>query len=176
MPYAQLWRLPANHTPQLRAIRRTCRGSGLGAMTPRCARPADKRRRLTLAATDDEYSAPMDASPRVLDLPASGFASLRTALGILTDQGFADEKLDELDNRLHALWPDPTGADLTSDETRPVGLSQKDADLLMGALRVTEVLSMEFPWYAQLVDTIHFISDQLLELWSNDEWLTFRNA
>ncbi len=41
---------------------------------------------------------------------------------------------------------------------------------------MTEVLSMEFPWYAQLVDTIYFISDQLLELWTNDEWLTFRNA
>jgi hypothetical protein len=118
----------------------------------------------------------MEAGPRTIELPASGAVALRTALGILSDQGFVDASLDELDARLSAVWPEPTAVDLSSEFARGVELTMFEADLLLGSLRVTEMLSMELPWYEQLVETIHFIGDQLIALWSATEWMAFRSA
>ncbi len=113
---------------------------------------------------------------RTLLLPAAGAESLRTALGVLTDQGFVDPHLNALDASLYLLWPNPTSEELSNDLVRPFALAIVDADLLLGALRVTEMLSMEFPWYDQLVETIQFIGDQLIELWTKEEWIVFRDG
>ncbi len=108
-------------------------------------------------------------------LPASGATALQTALGVMTDQGLIDELLFELEGRLVSLWPFPDESDFAGNEQRPILLAIEEADLLLRALRLTEALSTGFEWYAMVVKTVHFVSDQLLALWSPNEWLAFHD-
>ena len=108
-------------------------------------------------------------------LPASGATALLTALGVMTDHGILEELLFELEGRLVALWPFPNEDDYSSNEQRPILLGIDEADLLLRALRLTEALSTEFAWYALVVQTVHFVGDQLLGLWTVTEWMTFHD-
>jgi hypothetical protein len=116
------------------------------------------------------------ASERALALPAAGATALQTALGVLTDQGYVDGLLDQLDFRLGELWPSPSSDDFASDEQRNIMISITEADLLLSALRITEALSVEFSWFEMVTETVQFVGDQLLELWSDAEWLVFRDT
>ena len=108
-------------------------------------------------------------------LPASGAVALLTALGVMTDQGMTTESLVELEGRLVAAWPQPGEADFAGNDQRPLMLAIDEAELLLSALRLTEALSTGFAWYAMVVETVQFVGDQLLGLWSASEWLAFRD-
>lgn len=93
----------------------------------------------------------------------------------MTDQGLVTESLVELEGRLVALWPQPDDADLAGNDQRPLMLAIDEAELLLSALRLTEAMSTGFAWYAMVVETVRFVGDQLLNLWSASECLAFRD-
>ena len=108
---------------------------------------------------------------RDLSLPPEGAEALRTVLGILDDamipiDGFLAADLDQ---RLAGLWgPDALG------ENRVIAISIEEADLLLGGLRYTEAMSTELPWYDMVIQAVQFVGDAILDLWSNEEWVAWR--
>ena len=58
----------------------------------------------------------------------------------------------------------------------PIEVSLPEANLLLEGLRFTDVMSMDLPFYDMVVDTINFVGEQLLALWTNAEWLAFHDA
>lgn len=115
---------------------------------------------------------------RVLDLPPSGAGALRTALGILTDNDVPVdlEVLDALDRRLAELYSAEEVAVLGDDVERPFAISIVEADLVLRALRFTEAMSVTFTWYPMVVDTVRFVGDRVTALWTDREWLAFRDG
>jgi hypothetical protein len=107
---------------------------------------------------------------RVVELPWEGAEALRTTLGIVDDN---DIPLDtdictSLDRRLAGLFDD---GDRTTP--RPFELSIAEADTLVAGLRFTEAMSVHLDFFDMVADTCRFITDQLRELWSDDEWSAF---
>ncbi len=119
---------------------------------------------------------PTPPHDRTLRLPWEGAEALRTALGILTDNGVAvdQELLTDLDTRLLQLWGDGYDPRAGSQE-RPITLTMREADLVLVALRYTDVMSMEFPFYDMVVETIQFVGDRITDLWSTAEWMTWND-
>jgi hypothetical protein len=108
---------------------------------------------------------------RDLNLPPEGAEALRTVLGILDDAMIPIDSFlaAELDERLAALWQAPdTGA------IRTITISVEEADLLLAGLRYTEVMSTELPWYEMVIEAVQFVGDAILDLWSDDEWIAWR--
>ncbi len=121
------------------------------------------------------------ASPdtRPLSLPWEGVESLRTILGIVDDHELgvdADDRAS-LDNKL-LIAPQamgPIGAGTESQEIA-IGVTMGEADLLLSALRFTDMMSMHLPFYDMVVETVQFVSDQLTDLWSPEEWMLWRDS
>ncbi len=116
---------------------------------------------------------------RVLTLPWEGVESLRTILGIVDDH---DLKVDEavrasLETKIDAA-PRAMGAIGAGNESNEVGIgvTMAEADLLLVALRFTDMMSMHLPFYDMVVDTVQFVSDQLTNLWPAHEWMAWRDA
>lgn len=120
----------------------------------------------------------MTATSRALVLPPSGGAALRTALGILVDHAVPVDQalLAGLDDRLASSWDAEEWRRLDDADERLVEISIAEADLLLFALAWTEAMSTELPWYPMVVETVRFVGDQLVGLWSDDEWLEHRGA
>jgi hypothetical protein len=111
-------------------------------------------------------------------LPPTGGAALRTALGILVDHAVPVDvdRLGRLDDRLAATWTAEEWSRLDDADEREVELTIADAALLLFALSWTEAMSTELPWYPMVVETVRFVGDQLLSLWSHEEWLAHRSG
>jgi hypothetical protein len=113
------------------------------------------------------------ADLRTLVLPWEGVEALRTVLGILDDHEVrvntaAYEAISV--KLLDAVMMGPQDGDI------PVDVSLSEANLLLEGLRFTDVMSMDLPFYDAVVDTINFVGEQLLALWSNTEWLAFHDT
>lgn len=108
---------------------------------------------------------------RDLTLPPEGAEALRTVLGILDDAMIPIDSFlaAELDERLTALWQAPN-----ADAVRTIPISVEEADLLLAGLRYTEVMSTELPWYEMVIEAVQFVGDAILDLWTDDEWLAWR--
>lgn len=116
---------------------------------------------------------------RPLILPWEGVESLRTILGIVDDH---ELKVDEaarasLDDKLDAAprAMGPIGAGTETQEVS-IGVTMAEADLLLAALRFTDMMSMHLPFYDMVVETVQFVSDQLTALWPAEVWMTWRDA
>jgi hypothetical protein len=74
--------------------------------------------------------------------------------------------------------PKTLGPITAGEEDRQVGLEidLPEAGLLLEALRFTDTMSMHLPFYDMIVETIQFVGDQITDLWSADEWMTFNDA
>ncbi len=110
---------------------------------------------------------------RMLHLPWEGVEALRTVLGILDDHEVrVDPKAYEAISvtLLDAVMMGPQDGDI------PVNVSLPEANLLLEGLRFTDVMSMDLPFYDAVVDTINFVGEQLLALWTNTEWLAFHDT
>jgi hypothetical protein len=118
----------------------------------------------------------LDARPLVL--PWEGVESLRTILGIVADHDLKVDSLAlaSLEGKLD-LAPQAMGAIGAGQELSEVaiGVTMPEADLLLMALRFTDVMSMHLPFYDMVVSTVQFVSDQLTNLWSSDDWMTWRD-
>jgi hypothetical protein len=116
---------------------------------------------------------------RPLILPWEGVESLRTILGIVDDH---ELKVDEearasLDDKLDAAprAMGPIGAGTETQEVA-IGVTMAEADLLLAALRFTDMMSMHLPFYDMVVETVQFVSDQLTGLWPAEVWMAWRDA
>jgi hypothetical protein len=116
--------------------------------------------------------APSERDGRALVLPWEGVEALRTVLGILEDHDVpvnAEAYQSISVTLLNAVMMGPQDGDI------PIEVSLAEADLLLSGLRFTDVMSMDLPFYDAVVDTINFVGDQLLAMWTNAEWLAFHD-
>lgn len=116
---------------------------------------------------------------RILRLPWEGIEALRTALGILDDH---EVKVDDLakaslENKLLRA-PQTSGPITSGAETRSldVAMELSEARIVLQALHFTDSMSMHLPFYDMIVETIQFVGDQITDLWSADEWMTFNDT
>jgi hypothetical protein len=115
------------------------------------------------------------AEGRLLRMPAEGVIALQTVIGIIDDHALVADPwvYASLTKTLQENSPVSTGGD--GDEIE-LSLTIAEADLLLRGLSFTEAMSVELPWYEMVVYTVQFVGDALVELWSNDEWLTYRDG
>jgi hypothetical protein len=121
---------------------------------------------------DSSNSAPGAMDFRSLVLPWEGVEALRTVLGILDDHEVPVniEAYQSISvTLLNAVMMGPQEGDI------PIEVSLAEADLLLIGLRFTDVMSMDLPFYDAVVDSINFVGDQLLAMWTSSEWLTFHD-
>ena len=113
-------------------------------------------------------------SPRVLTMPAEGVVALQTVVGIIDDHDlkYDPEVYYNLTTRLHEATSASTGG--SGDDTT-IEITLPEADLLLRGLSFTEAMSIELPWYEMVVQTVHFVGDALVELWTDAEWMAYRD-
>ena len=112
------------------------------------------------------------ADIRSMLLPWEGVEALRTVLGILDDREVRVDAVayEAISIKLvNAVMMGPQDGDI------PVEVSLLEANLLLEGLRFTDVMSMDLPFYDMVVDTINFVGEQLLALWTSNEWLAFHD-
>ena len=105
--------------------------------------------------------------PRSVVLEHEAVLALTQILGIMGDQLMADglesqwnfEHIIELEARL--MTPAPGEA---------VTLGIDDAALLLQGLAFTEVMSIDFPWIEMLRWVTDFVTTELRQHWSDEEW------
>lgn len=115
-----------------------------------------------------------DQMIRTLMMPAEGIIALQTITGILDDHEVPIDPVvaDRLSRTLHEATPFSTGAE---GEELGVELTIQEADVLLRGLAFTEAMSVELPWYDMVVHTVQFVGDALVELWTDAEWLAYRD-
>lgn len=118
------------------------------------------------------------STSRDIILTTDALAALGQILAIMTDQALAGEgrprwdveTLMSLEVRLGVAtgvndWAMPeTGPD------RTVTLDIGDAALLLDGMAFTEMASVEFPWFDMVRWTADFITTELRQHWTDDEW------
>lgn len=124
-------------------------------------------------AAGADVSATVGADLHTLVLPWEGVEALRTVLGILDDHEVrvdtaAYESISV--KLLDAVMMGSREGDI------PVNVSIAEANLLLEGLRFTDIMSMDLPFYDAVVDTINFVGEQLLALWTSGEWLIFHDT
>ena len=108
-------------------------------------------------------------------MPAEGVIALQTVIGIIDDHALpADQWVyASLTKTLTENSPVSTGAE--GDEIS-ILLTMPEADLLLRGLSFTEAMSVELPWYEMVIFTVQFVGDALVELWTDAEWLAYRDG
>lgn len=114
-------------------------------------------------------------SVRILTMPAEGVVALQTVVGIIDDHDlrYDPEVYYNLTTTLHEATSVSTGG-MGEDTSIPITMAE--ADLLLRGLSFTEAMSVELPWYEMVVQTVHFVGDALVELWTDAEWLIYRDG
>ncbi len=122
---------------------------------------------------DPNHLDPYEA-PRTLTMPAEGVVALQTVIGIIDDHDlkYDPEVYYNLTTTLHEATSVSTGG---SGEDTTIQITLPEADLLLRGLSFTEAMSVELPWYDMVVQTVHFVGDALVELWTDAEWLAYRD-
>jgi hypothetical protein len=118
-----------------------------------------------------------------VELSIEAGAALRQILGIMTDQlmldepgwGWDFERLLELDARLETAWPDDQWQ-TTSGAGAVIALDIEDAALLLDGMAYTEVASADLPWVEMVRWTSDFVTAELRQHWSDEEWSAFHTS
>jgi hypothetical protein len=115
--------------------------------------------------------------PGTLTLPWEGVESLQTILGIVDDHGLrvdvaAKDRLEDTLRIARAKGPLRSGQE---DTVISIELGLAEAALLLDALKFTDLMSMDLPFYDMVADTIQFVSDQLVSLWPAETWMKWRD-
>ena len=108
--------------------------------------------------------------PRVIRLDREATLALSQILGIMLDQlfeleasqGWSTEHIIDLDARL-----------VDSLEGESITLGIDDAALLLQGMAVTELMSVDLPWFETVQWVTDFVTSELRQHWSDQEWLTF---
>lgn len=105
--------------------------------------------------------------PRDIVFEPDAITALTEIIGIMADQVMGESsntrweitRLAELEARLMA--PAPGDA---------VTIGIDDAALLLDGMAFTEVMSIEFPWFEMVQWTSDFVTAELRQHWTEDEW------
>ena len=108
--------------------------------------------------------------PREIVFEPGAVTALTEILGIMADQIMGEAqstrwemtRLVELEARL-----------LQPAEGDPVTIGIDDAALLLDGMAFTEVMSVEFPWFEMVQWTSDFVTAELRQHWTEDEWRDF---
>ena len=108
--------------------------------------------------------------PRAIRLDREATLALSQILGIMLDQlfeleasqGWSTEHIIDLDARL-----------VDSLEGESITLGIDDAALLLQGMAFTEVMSADLPWIEMVRWTSDFVTSELRQYWTEDEWRTF---
>lgn len=105
-------------------------------------------------------------------LDAAG--ALRTLLGIMLDQGWGGgdwdlEHVVALDTALDALWTPEEWVAMVGPE-RVLPMNIEDVAMLLAGMAFTEVASEDLPWIDMVRWTSDFLTAQLRQHWTEDEW------
>lgn len=108
--------------------------------------------------------------PRDIVFEPEAITALTEILGIMADQIMGETsnsrweitRIAELEARLMAPAPGD-----------PVTIGIDDAALLLDGMAFTEVMSIEFPWFEMVQWTSDFVTAELRQHWSEDEWRDF---
>lgn len=108
--------------------------------------------------------------PREISLDKEAIASLRQIIGIMTDQvqlaerhtRWNAEHLIDLDERLFA-----------HEDGQPIVLGIDDVALLLEGMAFTEIMSVELPWFDMVQWTSDFITSELRQHWTQEQWEQF---
>ena len=107
---------------------------------------------------------------RIIHLESEAVMAMSQILGIMLDQMFdaetsamwSTEHIIELEARLNS-----------PAEGEPIELGIDDASLLLQGMAFTEVMSAELPW----IDTVRWVTDfvtmELHQHWTEEEWRNF---
>jgi hypothetical protein len=114
--------------------------------------------------------------PRTIDLSPDARSALAQLLGIMTDQVMGGdvprwdlEQVLQLEARLGiTLGVDDVGRG--SDDVTQVTIGVDDAAMLLDAMAFTEVASADLPWVDMVRWTSDFITAELRQHWTDDEW------
>ena len=114
-------------------------------------------------------------SPRQIELGGEARLALGQILAIMTDHAMSGgaarwdlERVLELEHRLDVPSEVATDAELASVRTVTIGID--DAALLLDGMAFTEVASAELPWVEMVRWTSDFITAELRQHWTDDEW------
>jgi hypothetical protein len=116
--------------------------------------------------------------PRTIELTPDARAAFAQLLGIMTDQVMGGdwprweiEQLLQLEARLGiTLGVDDVGRG--SDETTTVTIDVDDAAMLLDGMAFTEIASADLPWVDMVRWTSDFVTAELRQHWTDDEWNT----
>lgn len=108
--------------------------------------------------------------PREISLDKEAIASLAQIVGIMTDQVQLAERhtrwnvehLIDLDERLFA-----------HEDGQPIVLGIDDVALLLEGMAFTEIMSVELPWFDMVQWTSDFITSELRQHWTQEQWEQF---
>ena len=108
--------------------------------------------------------------PREISLDKEAIASLRQIIGIMTDQVQLAERhtrwnvehLIDLDERLFA-----------HEDGQPIVLGIDDVALLLEGMAFTEIMSVELPWFDMVQWTTDFVTTELRQHWTQEQWEHF---
>ena len=119
----------------------------------------------------------MPVEVRPLLLPVEGASALRETLLIMVEHLVdADpHTFASVATKVQDLYTDDELEALDAPGERTLELTIAEADLLLDGLRFTEVASVDLPWYPMVVQTVRFVSDALLGLFTDEEWLGWRS-
>ena len=114
-------------------------------------------------------------SPRQIELDGEARLALGQILAIMTDHAMSGgaarwdlERVLELAHRLNVPSEVATDAELASVRTVTIGID--DAALLLDGMAFTEVASAELPGVEMVRWTSDFITAELRQHWTDDEW------
>ena len=108
--------------------------------------------------------------PRLVMLEKDAVLALSQILGIMLDDlfgnvdssGWNSERIIDLEARLMA-----------PAEEEGVLLGIDDAALLLQGMAFTEVMSQDLPWIDSVRWVTDFITDELRQYWTEDEWRAY---
>lgn len=110
----------------------------------------------------------MSILPREVHLEPAALGSLQQILGIMTDNMWSPdydgswdiEHIVDLDDRLA----------LAAADDGSVTLGIDDVALLLAGMAYTEIMSEEFPWIEAVRWVSDFVTLELRQHWTDDEW------
>jgi hypothetical protein len=108
-----------------------------------------------------------DGFPKQVSLDKEAIQALRTILGIMTDQVYTTEIMNSW-NFEHIIILDQRFED--HDPETPITLNIYDAALLIDGMAFTEVASAELPWIDMVRWTTDFVTAELRQHWTDEEW------
>lgn len=105
--------------------------------------------------------------PKSVTFEPEAILAMFEILGIMTDQ--------LMEGNMEQRWDAEHVVDLQvrlndAREGSPIEIGIDDAALLLDGMAFTEVMSIEFPFFEMVQWTSDFVTEELRQYWSDDEW------